>query len=114
MASGHAKFNADLRDEKLLNVVAYAKITFKSTAFNLTQDALAAVNGDLTLLGVSRPVTLAVNNVGCTRHPRLKIEVCGADLLTAIRRSDFGSKYGNPRNRDVVTLCIQVKAFKDP
>jgi len=111
--SGHAKFNADLREEKLLNVGKFPRISFRSTAFNFTQDTLATVDRDLTLLGVTKPVTLTVNSMGCTMHPRLKREVCGADLITTIRRSDFGMNYSIPRNGDVVTLRIQVEAHKD-
>ncbi len=111
--SGHAKFNDHLRSEDFFNVEKFPKITFQSMSFNFTQDTLATVDGELTLLGVTKPVTLTVNSMGCTTHPRLKREVCGADLVTAIRRSDFGMKYGIPRNGDVVTLRIQVEAHKD-
>lgn len=111
--SGHAKFNDHLRSTDFFNVEKFPKITFQSASFNFTQDTLTTVDGDLTLLGITKPITLTVNSMGCTIHPRLKIEVCGADLVGSIRRSDFGMKYGIPRNGDVVTLRIQVEAHKD-
>ncbi len=111
--SGHAKFNEHLRSEDFFNVAKFPSIGFKSTAFHFTQDTLAMVDGELTMLGVTKPVTLMVHGMGCTTHPRLKREVCGAELGTAVRRSDFGMKYGLPRNGDVVTLRIQVEALRD-
>ena len=111
--SGHAKFNEHLRSADFFNVEKFPKITFQSTSFNFIQDTLATVDGDVTLLGITKPLTLTVNSMGCTTHPRLKKEVCGADLVGSIRRSDFGMKYGIPRNGDVVTLRIQVEAHKD-
>ena len=111
--SGHAKFNDHLRSADFFNVEKFPKITFQSTSFKFTQDTLTTVDGNLTLLGITKPLTLTVNGMGCTIHPRLKIEVCGADLVGSIRRSDFGMKYGTPRNGDVVTLRIQVEAHKE-
>ncbi len=102
--SGHAKFNEHLRSEDFFNVAKFPTISFESDAFRFVQDTLETVEGTLTMLGISKPVALKLNTIGCTTHPRLKREVCGADLVTAIRRSDFGMKYGIPRNGDIVTL----------
>lgn len=75
--------------------------------------ALAAVSGDLTLLGKTQPVTLKATNFNCYDSPMLKREVCGGDFETTIDRTQFGVNYGIdwgfPKN---VRLLIQVEAVK--
>jgi hypothetical protein len=54
------------------------------------------VDGELTMLGVTKPVALKVNKFKCIMHPRYKREVCGADATAEFKRSDFGLNYGLP------------------
>ncbi|MBU3694236.1 MAG: polyisoprenoid-binding protein, partial [Rhodocyclaceae bacterium] len=69
--------------------------------------------GEFTLLGVTRPLNLTLNNFRCGIHPKLQKEVCGADASAVIKRSDFGMTYGLPAIGDSVRLLIQVEAVKD-
>jgi polyisoprenoid-binding protein YceI len=55
-----------------------------------------AVDGELTLHGVTKPLTLTINKFKCIQHPMLKREVCGADASATFQRSDFGVNYGLP------------------
>jgi polyisoprenoid-binding protein YceI len=71
------------------------------------------VTGDLTLMGVTRPVTLTFTNFACGQHPRSKKDQCGGNLSGSIKRSDFDMKAYLPVIGDEVTLMIQVEAFKD-
>ena len=50
--------------------------------------------GELTLHGVTKPVTLKINQFLCKKHPMTKKEVCGADASGTFNRSDFGVDYG--------------------
>ncbi len=74
---------------------------------------MKSVSGNLTILGVTRPVTLTANYFNCADHPMAKKKACGGDFVTAIKRSEFGMKYGVPAVADDVTLRIQVEAIKD-
>jgi polyisoprenoid-binding protein YceI len=72
-----------------------------------------AALGELTLLGVTRPLTLSISRVKCGPHPVLKKEECGAEVSGTLKRSDFGMKAYVPLVGDEVTLHIQVEAYRD-
>ena len=73
----------------------------------------AAAEGELTLLGVTRPLTLTISRVKCAAHPMLKKEDCGAEVAGMLKRSEFGMKAYVPLVGDEVTLRIQIEALKD-
>lgn len=102
-----------LKDENYFNVAVHPTITFRSDRLRFDGEKLAAVEGLLTLLGVTRPVTLTVTHFKCGLNPVRKREACGADGMASIRRSEFGMKGGLPGVGDDVRLLIQVEAFKD-
>jgi polyisoprenoid-binding protein YceI len=78
-----------------------------------TGDAPTAVDGELTLLGVTKPVKLTINEFKCITHPFFKKEDCGADAYGEFNRADFGmSKYADGP-LGAVRLRIQVEAIKD-
>jgi polyisoprenoid-binding protein YceI len=65
------------------------------------------------LLGVTKPVTLEIRSYGCTLQFLTRRPMCGADVHTVIKRSDFGMNYGIPMIGDEVKLAIEVEGFKD-
>jgi polyisoprenoid-binding protein YceI len=88
-------------------------MTFKSTKVNFRGDVPATVEGNLTLLGVTKPVTLNIDAFKCGQHPMNKKDACGFDASAQIKRSDFGMKYGIPNIGDEVKLTIDVEAHKE-
>ena len=69
--------------------------------------------GELTLHGVTKPVTLTLNKFTCIQHPMLKREVCGGDASASFNRADFGIDYGAKYGFSMETkLAIQVEAVK--
>ena len=109
---GHPKMNEHARNKDLFDVEKYPTITYKSKAIKYEGDAPVAVDGELTLLGVTKSVPLKINKFKCIQHPMLKREVCGADASAEFKRSDFGMNYGLPRFSPEVKLAIQVEAVK--
>jgi polyisoprenoid-binding protein YceI len=109
---GHEKMNSHARAPEMFNVEKFPQVTYKSKALKFDGDKLVSVDGDLTLLGVTKPVTLNVKSFKCIQHPMLKREVCGADVAAEFKRSDFGLNYGLPRFSPDVKLAIQVEAVK--
>ena len=109
---GHLKMNEHARGKDMFNVEKFPTVTYKSTALKFDGDKLVAVEGDMTLLGVTKPMKLTVNHFKCIMHPMLKREVCGADAHASFDRSDFGLNYGIPRFAPEVKLAIQVEAVK--
>lgn len=102
-----------LRTTDFFNVAEYPNMTFKSTKMNFAGDKVQSIDGTLTLMGVSKPVTLTATSFNCGANPMSKKEMCGADLTTTIKRSDFGMKYAIPAISDEVKLLIAVEGYKE-
>jgi len=71
-----------------------------------------AVNGSLTMHGVTRPLKLTINSFKCMQNPFFKKEDCGADASAEFDRKDFGlNAYADGPLGDT-KLSIQVEALK--
>ncbi|MFO7277199.1 MAG: YceI family protein [Pseudomonadota bacterium] len=102
-----------MKSPDYFNVAKYPTITFKSDRLLFEGEKLVGAEGTLTLLGVSRPVKLSVENFRCGTNPMNKRQVCGADVSATIRRSEFGMKTGLPAVGDEVRILIPVEAFRE-
>ncbi len=109
---GHAKLNEHAKSPDMFNVEKFPTIIYKSKSIQFDGDKPVAVEGELTLLGVTKPVTLTINKFKCIQHPMLKREVCGADASAEFKRTDFGLNYGTPLLAPEVKLAIEVEALK--
>lgn len=110
---GHAKMNEHAKNKDMFNVEKFPTATYKSKSIKFDGDKPVSVDGELTLLGVTKPVTLAINKFKCIQHPMLKREVCGADASAEFKRSDFGMTFGMDYGfSPIVKLAIQVEAVK--
>lgn len=109
---GHDKMNEHAKKEDIFDAAKFPTATFKSTKVNFTGDVPTSVDGELTLRGVTKPLTLTINKFKCIVHPMHKREVCGADVTGQFQRSDFGINAGLPRFSPEVKLAIQVEAVK--
>ena len=113
VSTGEPKLGDHLRNQDFFNATAHPTITFKGTKFNFDGDKLKSVDGELTMLGVTKPVTLTAQHFNCGNHPMNKKAMCGAELTTTVKRSEWGMKYAMPAVADDVTLRINVEAYKD-
>jgi polyisoprenoid-binding protein YceI len=110
---GHEKMSAHAKGADMFDVAKFPHVTYKSKSIKFNGDTPVAVDGELTLHGVTRPVTLAINKFKCIQHPMLKREICGADASAMFNRSDFGINFGVPMGfSPEVKLAIQVEAVK--
>nr|WP_295107281.1 YceI family protein [uncultured Caulobacter sp.] len=90
-------FLAELTGAQWLNTATYPTITFKSTKVETTGPDTGKVTGDLTLHGVTKPVTLDVTyNGGYAGHPMDPHARVGFSAKGTFKRSDFGMAYGVP------------------
>jgi polyisoprenoid-binding protein YceI len=110
--TGSALFNEHIQAEELFDTAKYPTITYKSSKVKFDGDKVVSVDGNLTVKGVTKPVTLTVNSFLCMPHPMVKKEACGATATAKIKRSDFGLSKGVPYVGDEVTLTIPVEAIK--
>jgi polyisoprenoid-binding protein YceI len=111
--TGFQKRDDHLRSPDFLNAVEYPDITYKSTKVTLHDGGGATVEGNLTMVGVSNPVTLKVMSINCGIHPMdptKKKYVCGFDATATIKRSDFGVKFALPAIGDEMEITLEVEA----
>jgi polyisoprenoid-binding protein YceI len=108
---GHAKMNEHAKSEDIFNVPKFPNATYKGK-MKFKGDMPVAIEGEFTMMGVSKPLTLKINSFKCIIHPVLKKEVCGADASAEFKRSDFGLNYALPAFSPKVKLAIQVEAIK--
>lgn len=112
---GFAKMNEHAVGADIFDTDMYPTATFVSDKFVFKGDKLKSINGKLTLKGVTKPVTLKVNEMLCKEHPFAKREVCGADAEAVINRGDFGVDYGLAMGfKPQVKLLISIEAIKNP
>ena len=104
--------NAHAKKDDIFDVAKYPDVTYKSKSITYTGDVPTSIAGELTLHGVTKPVTLTINKFKCVMHPMHKKEVCGADASATFNRGDFGVTKGLPMFSPEVKLAIQVEAIK--
>jgi polyisoprenoid-binding protein YceI len=109
---GFEKMNEHAKNADMFNVEKFPTVTYKSQNFKFEGDQLVGVEGELTMLGVTKPVSLKVDRFKCIMHPRYKREVCGANAIAEFKRTDFGLNYGTPAFAPEVRLAIQIEAIK--
>jgi polyisoprenoid-binding protein YceI len=107
------RLDAHVKTDQFFNVEKYPSITFKSDKLIFDGDKVVGAEGSLTLLGITKPVTLKVVNEVCGEHPINKRPMCGAEGTATIKRSDWGMTYGLPRAvGDDVRLILPIEAYK--
>lgn len=111
--TGLAKLEEHLRAEDYFDVKRYPTLQFSGDKFRFIEDRLVAVSGNLSLHGVSLPVTLNVTRYKCGLNVARLRKVCGADMSTTIKRSEYGMSKGTPFVGDEVRITIQVEAVRD-
>jgi polyisoprenoid-binding protein YceI len=102
-----------VKGERFFNVEKFPTIAFKSTNVAFDGDNVVGVDGDLTMLGVTKPVSFKVHNFSCGEQAFNKKPMCAAEATATIKRSDWGMtdglKIGNPG--DDIKLTIPVEAY---
>ncbi len=110
--TNHAKRDAHLKSPDFFNAKEFPDITFVSTKLEKSGDNVGKITGNLTMLGVTKSVTLDARLVKAGPHPFNKKPIAAWSARGTIKRSDFGMKYGLPRIGDEVTLLLDVEALK--
>ena len=106
--SGYETWNEDLsRDPKWLNSDAFGEITFTATEITKVSANTGKVTGDLTFLGVTKPVTLDVTYNGAAEM--FGSQKVGFSATTTLKRSDFGEAAYAPNIGDEVEIIIETE-----
>lgn len=112
-ADGARSRDEHLRSADFFNSKEFPEMVFKSTKLNFAGDKPESVEGNLTLVGVTKPVKLQITSFTCGPHPYSKKPMCGAYVEGTIKRSDFGMKFGVPAISDDVKLAIGLEAYPE-
>lgn len=102
-----------LRTADFFNVQEFPRMTYKSTRVTFNGDVPATVEGNLTLLGTTKPLAFKVERWKCGENPNSKRAMCGGNASGKFKRTDFGMKYGVPAVGDEITLFVEFEAYKD-
>jgi polyisoprenoid-binding protein YceI len=110
---GMDKMNEHANSPDIFDTAKFPTATFSGKLGAFKGDAPSEVVGNLTLHGVTKPVTLKINSFLCKANPMTKKEVCGADASANINREDFGVSYGKSFGFKMdVKLLITIEAIK--
>jgi polyisoprenoid-binding protein YceI len=110
--TGSAIFNKHIQGADFLDTAKYPTATFKSTSVKFEGDKPVAVQGMLTIKGISKPITLEVMTFQRKPHPMLKKDAIGASATAIVKRSDFNAGKDVPAVGDDVTINIAIEAIK--
>ncbi|MEO8137748.1 MAG: YceI family protein [Betaproteobacteria bacterium] len=102
-----------LRSPDFFNVAEFPTFGFKSSKVVFKGDVPGSIEGAVTLLGVTKPMTLNIERWKCAAHPTSKKDMCGGNASGVVKRSDFGMKFGIPGVGDELTLWIEVEGYKE-
>ena len=111
--TGMDDLNQKLRSGMFFNARSFPDIRFVSENVRFVEGKPVAAEGTLTMLGKSQPVTLEIRDYACTLQFLTRRPLCGADVHTQIKRSDYGMNFGIPLIGDEVKLAIEVEGFRE-
>jgi polyisoprenoid-binding protein YceI len=112
VSTGSTLFNQHIQGEDFLDTAKYPTVTFKSTKVNFDGDKPVSIEGDLTMKGVTKRVTLTVTRFLAAPHPIQKKDTIGADAYTIVKRTDFNMGKYAPAVSDEVRIDIAIEALK--
>ena len=108
--TGFADFNGHIQGEEFLDTAKFPKATFKSTKVVFDGDKPASIQGQLTIKGVTKPVTLTVTSFQAMPHPMMKVPALGANAFVTIKRSEYNAGKYAPYVGDEVRIDIAIEA----
>jgi|TARA_A100001015_G_scaffold148855_1_gene165075 polyisoprenoid-binding protein YceI len=109
---GHDKMNDHAKNEDMFDVKKFPTATFRGRLVDFIDQTPTRVEGQLTLHGVTKPLTLEIVKFKCMFHPFKMREACGADARGVIMRDEFGIDYAKMMGFDMrVELRISVEAI---
>jgi polyisoprenoid-binding protein YceI len=111
VSTGFADFNEHIQGEDFLDTTKFPQATFKSTQVIFEGDKPKSIEGQLTIKGVTKPVTLTITSFQAMPHPMMKKPALGANAFTVIKRSEFNAGKYAPYVGDDVRIDIAIEAI---
>ena len=100
-----------LRSPDFFNAKEFKQLRFVGTRIAMTDKRTGKLTGNITLLGVTKPVTFDVtlNRVAAHPDPRKKVLVAGFSARGTVKRSEFGMTYGAPGIGDLIEIWLEIE-----
>ena len=108
---GFEDWNRQMRSEDWFDSERHPTLVYRGQSFEFRDGKPVAVDGTLTMLGVTRPLRLTVHSFGCTINPFNRRPICGADVEARLRRSEFGMTRSLTSIGDEVVIRSAVEAI---
>ncbi|MFI0546503.1 MAG: YceI family protein [Brachymonas sp.] len=115
--TGVDAMNKHLQGADFFDVAKHPEVSFKGDKFTFdAQGQVKTVTGELSIVGKSHPVVLTAERFACNTNAVSKVETCGGDFKTTIKRDQWGMNYAlqYPGMSPDVHLLIQVEAASEP
>ena len=106
--TGNAKRDGDLKSPDFFDTAKYPDMKFVSTGVSNVQGAKATLTGNLTMHGITKPVTMALQYNGTVENAMNKKQTAGFQLTGTLKRSDFGIGVNFPE--PMISDEVRIKA----
>jgi polyisoprenoid-binding protein YceI len=111
---GSQSYNDFVKSVALLNVAKFPTLSFASTQVEKLDPRTARVTGNLTMLGVTKPIALTVNvEPDPSAKGSAKGRLVAFSATGTIKRSDFGMIFGLPLIDDAIEITVKTRALTD-
>ncbi|HSQ81354.1 MAG TPA: YceI family protein [Casimicrobiaceae bacterium] len=108
-----SRLDAIVKGDRFFDVEKFPTITFKSSKVVFDGDRVSGIDGELTMVGATRPVNLAITDLACGPQPFNHKPMCGGDATATIKRSEWGMTANLPFSpADEVKLRIPFEAYR--
>jgi polyisoprenoid-binding protein YceI len=119
LATGVKEYDAILKSPDFFDVVRNPEIMFRSIAITQTGEKTGEISGELTIMGITRPVTLQATWNFTGEHPFAVFNptyrgkwVSGFSASTTVLRSEWGLKRGLPLLSDEIRIAIEAEFLR--
>lgn len=110
---GSSKWDEHMKSPDFFNAKAFPEANFVSKSFTFKGENPVAAEGTLTLLGVSRPLKVKIENFTCGENSFVKKSLCAANIEATLKRSEFGMNRFLPAISDEVAIHLPIEAFRE-
>jgi polyisoprenoid-binding protein YceI len=110
--TANPKRDAHLKSPDFFNAKQFPTIEFKSTKVDKKGDNQFELTGDLSMHGVTKPITFVITKTGEGKHPQKGVPLTGWEAHVDLKRSDWGIKGLANAIGDDVHLTISFEAIK--
>ncbi len=111
--TGSKEFDQHIQAADLFDTAQFPTAHFQSTAMQFENGAPVRIDGNLTIKGITKPVSLTVTSFTNKMHPMEKRDAIGAAAMAVIKRSDFNADKFVPMVPDEVTLILSMEAIAE-